>query len=66
MSGLIIWSRRNYLHRSIGIGSCVIILSGVCWFVLTQGGWLSLIPGTVAIAFTAGSMVVYEVMQPKS
>ena len=66
MSGLIIWGGRNYLYRSIGIGSCVIILSGVCWFVLIQGGWLAFIPGIIAIAFTAGSIVVYEMVQPKS
>ncbi|MDJ0576995.1 MAG: CHASE2 domain-containing protein [Xenococcaceae cyanobacterium MO_234.B1] len=59
-SGLVIWSGRNYLYRSVGIGSCVIILSGVCWLVLTQGGWLAWIPGLVAIAFTTGGIFVYK------
>ncbi len=58
-SGLIMWGGGNYLYRSVGIGSCVIILSGVCWLVLTQGGWLAFIPGLVAIAFTATGIKVY-------
>ena len=65
-SGLIMWGGGNYLYRSVGIGSCVIILSGVCWLVLTQGGWLAFIPGLVAIAFTTGGIKVCELVQPKS
>ena len=66
ISGLIIWGGGNYLARFVGIGSCVIILSGVCWLVLTQGGWLAFIPGIVAIAFTAVAIKIYELMWKKS
>jgi CHASE2 domain-containing sensor protein len=51
-SGLVIWGGRNYLDRALGIASCVLILSGVCWYALLQGGWLAWIPGIVAIVFT--------------
>ena len=59
-SGLIIWRVDNYLYRSISMGSCIIILSGVCWLVMIQGGWLAWIPGLVAIAFTTTGILIYE------
>ena len=59
MGGLVMWIGRNNLHLIVGIGSCVIILSGVCWLVLTQGGWLAFIPGIIVIAFTAAGIKVY-------
>ena len=59
-SGLIISLRQNYLERSLAIAGCVIVLSGVCWLVLTQGGWLAWIPGIMAIAFTATGIWIYE------
>ncbi|VEP12547.1 conserved membrane hypothetical protein [Hyella patelloides LEGE 07179] len=65
-SALVIWMGRNYLDRNIGIGSCVIILSGVCWLIMAQGGWLAWIPGLVAIAFTTGGIRVYQLLQKKN
>ena len=62
-SGLVMWCGRNYVYRSVGISSCVVILTGICWLVLTQGGWLAFIPGVVAIAFTAGGISVYELVR---
>ena len=61
--GLVMGIGRKNLHLSVGIGSCVIILSGVCWLVLTQGGWLALIPGLLAIAFTAAGIKVYNLVR---
>ena len=52
-SGLLISLGRNYLERNLITAGCVVILSGVCWLVLTQGGWLAWIPGIMVIAFTA-------------
>ena len=66
ISGLVMWGGRNYLDRTVGIGGCVIILSGVCWFVLAQGGWLAFIPGIVAIAFTASGVIVYQSVKRKN
>lgn len=66
ITGLIMWRGRNYLDRSIGIGGCVIILSGICWYILLQGGWLAWIPGIVAIVFTASGVLVYQWVQQKS
>ena len=52
-SGFITSLGKNYLARSWAITGCVIVLSGVCWLVLTQGGWLAWIPGIIAIVLTS-------------
>ncbi len=59
-SSLIIILRPNYLYRSLTTAGCVIVLTGVCWLVLNQGGWLALIPGTMAITFTVTGIWIYE------
>jgi CHASE2 domain-containing sensor protein len=59
-SGLIIILRPNYLYRSLATSGCVIVLAGVCWLVLNQGGWLALIPGTMGITFTVTGIWIYE------
>jgi CHASE2 domain-containing sensor protein len=60
-SGLIIILRQDYLYRSLVTIGCVIVLTGVCWLVLYQGGWLALIPSIVAIALTTTSIWIYEI-----
>ena len=59
-SGLIISLGQNYIERSLATAGCVIVLSGVCWLILTQGGWLAWIPGGMAISITATSIWIYE------
>ena len=59
-SGLIISLGQNYRERSLAIAGCLIVLSGICWLVLTQGGWLAWIPGVMAIAFTAAGIWILE------
>ena len=59
-SGLIFSLGRNYLERSLAITGCIIVLSGVCWLVLTQGGWLAWVPGIMVIAVTATGIWIYE------
>ena len=62
-SALIMSWGRNYRDRAVGISCCVIIVTGVCWLVLTQGGWLALIPGLTAIAITVGGIRVYQLVK---
>ena len=57
-SGFITSLGRNHLDRSLTITGCVIVLSGVCWLVLTQGGWLAWIPGIIAIILTSLSVLM--------
>lgn len=59
-SGLIISLGRNCQERSFIAGGCAIVLSGVCWIVLIQGGWLAWIPGIMTIAFTGTGIWIYQ------
>lgn len=52
ISGLTISLGRNHLEQGLATVSSMVILSGVCWLVLIQGGWLGWIPGIIVIIFT--------------
>ncbi|MBH8561616.1 CHASE2 domain-containing protein [Nostoc sp. CENA67] len=58
--GLIIWYLRASLHRGVAIAICVLVLYGLCWFTLTKGGWLPLVPSVLALVGTGGSILVGE------
>ncbi len=64
-SGLVISLGKNYREGSLAIFGCVVVLSGVCWLVLLQGGWLAWIPGTMAIAFTSTGIWIYSQFSSK-
>ena len=59
-SGLIVSLGKNHQEQSMAIAGCIIVLSGICWLVLTQGGWLAWIPGIMVILFTATGIWIYE------
>lgn len=63
VGGLMIWSCRNPLRQGIGVSLALIALYEVCWFILTYGGWLALIPSTLALIGTAG--IVFVAFTPK-
>ena len=62
-SGFVMGIGRNYRDRIFGISGCIVILSGICWLVLTQGGWLAFIPGVLVIFWTASGIMVYRLSQ---
>ena len=66
LGGFSFWIANNNRNRSIVIGSNLIIISGICWLVLTSGGWLAWIPGIVAIAFSATGLQIYQVIRAKN
>ncbi|NEP02749.1 MAG: CHASE2 domain-containing protein [Symploca sp. SIO2E9] len=49
---------QNPLPRGLAVSICLIVLYGGCWFVLTKGGWIPLIPSVLALVFT-GFVVVF-------
>jgi CHASE2 domain-containing sensor protein len=57
--GVIFWRLQIPLHRRIIVSVSIVILYGLCWFVLTKGGWIPLIPPALALAFTGGSVAAY-------
>jgi CHASE2 domain-containing sensor protein len=56
--GIIIWFWQNRIHQTIAVSSAAIILYIVCWFALTKGGWLPLIPSMLALLGTSGVVVL--------
>lgn len=62
---LVVYIGSNKRDQAIGITGCVIMLSGICWLVMIQGGWLAWIPGILAIAFTYTGIKVYGWLKPK-
>ena len=66
LGGFSFWIANNNRNRSIVIGSNLIIISGICWLVLTSGGWLAWIPGIVAIAFSATGQQIHQVIRAKN
>lgn len=63
-SAVLVW-KSSYFSRTLGIGSCIVVLSGTCWLILIYGGWLAWIPSLMAIAFTATGILFYEFWQVK-
>lgn len=47
--GVIVWYWQRPLQRGIAIGISLVILSGSCWLVFTQGGWLPFVPSALAV-----------------
>jgi CHASE2 domain-containing sensor protein len=58
--GLMIWRLRTSLHRGVAMGICVLVIYGLCWFSLTKGGWLPLVPSILALIGSGGSILVGE------
>ncbi|NET08288.1 MAG: CHASE2 domain-containing protein [Symploca sp. SIO2B6] len=56
--GMIFWLWQSPLRRGLAVSIGLIFLYGVCWFVLTKGGWIPLIPSVLALVFT-GFVVVF-------
>ena len=60
VGGLLTW--RLQLPRSILLGGVAVgVLYGSCWGLLVlQGGWLPLIPSTLALVTTGSSLAIYR------
>lgn len=59
LGGLILWCFRrvNWIGFAM-VGSVVILMSG-CWLILTQGGWIPLIPALLGLILNS-SIVAYR------
>ena len=59
-SGIIISRGQNQWARNgLTVGSTIFV-SGICWLVLTQGGWLAWVPSLMAIAFTSSGIWICQ------
>ena len=49
---------RMPLYQWLGLGLAVLSIYGLCWWGLTQAGWLPLIPAVLALGLTAGALAL--------
>ena len=63
IAGLTVWSFRIPMHLWMLFSLELIILWGVCLFILTEGGWLPLVPSALALISTGG--IVYVLVSLK-
>ncbi|MCH2232298.1 MAG: CHASE2 domain-containing protein [Crocinitomicaceae bacterium] len=47
--GVIVWRLRIPLSQGIAIAVAIVVLWGVCWLVLLQGGWLPFVPPLIVM-----------------
>ncbi|MCT7982225.1 CHASE2 domain-containing protein [Laspinema sp. A4] len=49
LGGLLIWLFPQPVPQWIAISSTILVLYGICWIVLTQGGWIPLVPAILTL-----------------
>ncbi len=62
VGGLLFWRFQLWLRIGLAIGA-LWILYGLCLGLLTQGGWVPLVPSALALVSTGGSVVAYCAFQ---
>ncbi len=60
VGGTLAWRFRSRLHLGIATALAVGILSGLCFLILTQGGWVPLVPSAFVLVATGVSVAVYK------
>ena len=63
--GLIVWKIRRLPDLILAAAIAVGVLYGVCFVVLTQGGWIPLLPSALALAMSGGSGIAYITYQQR-
>lgn len=59
VGGLLAWRMRHPLRLGLAGVAALGVLAGVSFGLLTQGGWVPLVPSALALVVTSGSVVVY-------
>lgn len=58
LGGLLALRLRSPLYLGITLSAALVILYGICFGILTKGGWLPLVPSALALAATSGIVVI--------
>jgi CHASE2 domain-containing sensor protein len=65
LGGLLSWRLRSPLQLGVAIALSMLILYGSCWIVLTQAGWIPLIPPVLALLLTGSATAVLVRFKPQ-
>ena len=58
--GSIAWHLRSYLYLVLASGAATLVLHQTCFIILTQGGWMPLIPSALAFWSTGIILIIYS------
>lgn len=61
--GVVVWLFSSPWYTGVALAICCAALYGSCWFILTLGGWIPLIPAVMAFLGTAGTIAVLGAWQ---
>lgn len=50
------WSFQRFALWGLANGLAIVILIGSCWFLLLQAGWVPLVPSTLALLISSGTI----------
>lgn len=60
VGGVVVGRWRHWWINGVAIALSAIALSGLCWLVLLQGGWLPWLPAGLALLLTVGGTLGYQ------
>ncbi len=60
VGGILAWRFWSVLHLASVIALVLGILSGLCFLLLAQGGWVPLVPSALVLVATSASVAVYK------
>lgn len=60
VGGILALRWRSLLHLELAIVLALATLYGLCFLILTQGGWVPLVPSALVLIATGGSVAVYK------
>lgn len=60
LGGILAWRFRSLLGLGLAVGIALGALYGLCFGLLTQSGWVPLIPSALALITTGGVVVIYR------
>jgi CHASE2 domain-containing sensor protein len=56
-----LWEGESLLYLGLAGGAATLVLYQVCLVILTQGGWMPLVPSALALFATGSILVIYEI-----
>ncbi|HEY9640587.1 MAG TPA: CHASE2 domain-containing protein [Coleofasciculaceae cyanobacterium] len=65
LGGLLSWRVRSPLRLGMAIACSTVILYGSCWLMMTQAGWIPLIPPVLALLITGSAVAVLVRLKPR-
>lgn len=66
VGGMLIWFIRSKSRLVLMGGVAIFVLGGVCFIcLLTQGGWIPLVPSAIALVATGSSLVLYTAIKAR-